>query len=143
MSQPPPIQAPGGFAPVVAFGIEDEDGNCSVVSGIRPLPTRLAPADVPAALVGTTSTSTLVGPFEPALNAAVYCTISGDFDGSVQVARSTDGGETLHPLTVAGSQWGAFFGPACEPVWQESEEGASLWLDCKISSGSLEYRVSQ
>ena len=143
MSNPTPIQAPGGFAPVFTLGFEDAEGMCSVISNQRPLPTRPAPAQVPAPLEGSTASSALIGPFEPAALTPVYCTLSGDFEGTVQVVRSTDGGATVHPLTAAGSTWAVFSGPACEAVWQESEDGAALWLDCSLVSGTLEYRLSQ
>ena len=143
MSSPTPIQAPGGFAPVFALGFEDGEGRCVVMSSDRPLPTRPASAQVPAALEGSTLTSTLLGPFEPAPFAPVYCRLSGNFEGTVQVVRSTDGGVTLHPLTAAGSAWAIFSGPACEAVWQESEDSAALWLDCSLVSGTLDYRLSQ
>lgn len=143
MSSSTPIQAPGGFAPVFALGFEDGEGHCAVISNERPLPTRPASTQVPGALEGSTLVSSLMGPFQPAPFAPVYCTLSGDFDGTVRVVRSTDGGVTLHPLTAAGSTWAVFSGPACEAVWQESEDSAALWLDCSLVSGTLEYRLSQ
>lgn len=143
MSSSIPVQTPGGFVPVVALGLDDGTGNLAVVTSTSPLPTQTAYPAAPPALEGETMGDIVAGPFEPAPIAPVVCTLTGDFAGSVQLMRSVDGGATLHPLTVAGSQWGSFSGPACEPVWQESEIGATLWLDCKITSGTLTYRLAQ
>lgn len=143
MSDPIPLQTPGGFAPVVALGHDDGTGNLSVVARTSPLPVHAAPPDAPDPLAGQTAADLVVGPFTPTAMSPVFCTLSGDWQGSVEVKRSIDGGATLHPLTVAGSAWGSFTANACEPVWEESEAGASLWLDCRILSGTLAYRLAQ
>ncbi|MBX7539463.1 hypothetical protein [Qipengyuania sphaerica] len=143
MSHPIPLQTPGGFAPAYALGIDDGTGNLALVADSRPLPVQSALPAAPAPLEGWTGNDALVGPFTPASPAPVYCTLSGDWQGSVAVKRSTDGGTTLHPLTVAGDAWGAYSSNACEPVWEESESGATLWLDCRIASGTLTYRLAQ
>ena len=143
MSEPIPLQTPGGFAPTFALGVDDGTGHLEIVAGSRPLPVHAAPPPAPAAMAGETGADLLAGPFTPSALAAIYCSLSGDWEGTVTLKRSTDGGANLLPLTLAGSAWGVFTANACEPVWEESEAGATLWLDCRITSGTLAYRVSQ
>lgn len=143
MSEPIPLQTPGGFAPAFALGLDDGTGNLALVADSRPLPVQAAPPAVPAPLEGQATADLLAGPFAPAAMTPVFCSLAGAWEGSVTLKRSTDGGATLQPLTLAGSAWGVFHANACEPVWEESEEGASLWLDCRITSGTLTYRLSQ
>ena len=143
MSELIPVQTPGGYAPGVALGLDDGTGHFVVVSDATPLPVAPAPPTVPDPLEGLAFADVLVGPFEPTALAPVYCTLEGDWQGSVQLKRSVDGGATLSPLTLAGSPWAHFTGNINEPLWQESQAGATLWLDCRISSGSLSYRLSQ
>lgn len=142
-SEPLPIEAPGGFAPVVALGHDDGAGILSLVSPVRPLPTvALAPA-APAALTGETAVAHIAGPFVPAPLAPVYLTLWGEWTGEARLLRSTDAGAELHPLTVGGAGWGRYSANACEPVWVESEAGAQLYLELAPQSGSISYRVSQ
>ena len=143
MSDPVPLQTPGGFAPAVAIGLDDGTGNLSLVADARPMPVRQTSAAAPAALTGEATADLIAGPFAPAALAAVYCTLEGDWQGTVSLKRSVDGGATLQPLTLAGSAWGTFSANACEPVWEESEAGAQLYLDCRIASGTLTYRLAQ
>lgn len=143
MSDPIPLQTPGGFAPVMALGVDDGTGHLAFVAADRPLPVHTSRPAAPAALAGETSVTALVGPFAATAMASVFCTLSGDWEGSVAVKRSTDDGATLHPLTVAGAEWGRFTRNVCEPVWEEGEAGATLWLDCTITSGTLTYRLAQ
>ncbi|MFA6218699.1 MAG: sialidase family protein [Erythrobacter sp.] len=141
--EPLPIEAPGDFAPVTALGYDDGTGFLALVSTGQPLPTvALAPA-APAALEGTTAAAQLAGPFVPTLLAPVYLALSGSWTGQVRVLRSTDGGATLHPLTLGGAGWATFAANACEPVWVESEAGAALYLELAPQSGTIAYRVSQ
>ena len=143
MSKPIPVQTPGGFAPVFVSGMDDGAGNLALINENRPLPVTAVAALAPAALEGDTSADAIAGPFIPAAGLPVICTLSGDWQGTVQLMRSADGGATLHPTTVAGSVWGSFNANACEPVWEESEAGAQLFLDCRIESGTLTYRLAQ
>ena len=143
MSDPIPVQTPGGFAPAYVSGFDDGSGHLALVAETRPLPVHAAPPSVPAELEGTAFGDILAGPFPPAAMTPVFCTLSGDWQGSVEVKRSADGGATLHPLTVGGAPWGMFTGNACEAVWEEAEAGATLWLDCKVASGTLGYRLAQ
>ncbi|WP_395392291.1 hypothetical protein WBP07_15110 [Novosphingobium sp. BL-8A] len=140
-----PIQMPGGYATAFAIGFADgaEGGNLAIVDTSRPLPVasiRPAPA-VPVA--GMTSANGTFGPFTPAAARPVYVTLGGTWQGTVSVMRSIDDGATMAPLTVGGMPWGSFTANACEPVWEENEDGASLYLSVTIASGSLSYRLSQ
>lgn len=141
--EPYPIEAPGGFAPVVALGIDDGSDQLALVSHGAPLPTvALAPV-APAPLNGSASNAKVAGPFEPTPLAPVFLTLTGEWTGTVRILRSIDGGATRHPLTIAGSEWAVFHGNACEPVWQEGESGAQLYLDIAPTSGTLTYRIAQ
>ena len=142
-TEPIPIEAPGGFAPVLALGRDDGTGHLALVSPSAPLPTvAIAPAG-PEPLEGETSAALVAGPFAPTSLAPVYLTLSGEWTGDVQLLRSTDGGATKRPVTLAGAAWGRFAINVCEPVWQESEVGAQLWLELTPSSGTISYRLAQ
>lgn len=143
MSDPIPLQTPAGFATAFALGLDDGSGNLALVSDARPVAVQTMSAPAPAPPEGQASANLLAGPFTPLLGAAIYFSLSGDWTGRVSIRRSVDGGATLHPLTLAGGAWGVFHGNACEPIWEESEEGATLWLDCTVTSGTLAYRLSQ
>ena len=148
-----PISLPAGYAPAFAIGYATQDGQLAVVDDNKPLPVSFAnsqpiPVDmsggpVPAPLSGQADADTVAGPFVPAAGRPVFLTLSGNWEGSVQVERSTDGGATRHALTVAGLPWGGFTANACEPVWVENEADAQLYLAIEITSGTAEYRVSQ
>ena len=141
---PHPISIPAGYAPAFALGYSDSEGALSLVRQASPLPVelRFGPATA-SALEGTANASTAVGPFAPSAGRPVMLCLSGEWSGSVTVTRSTDGGTTRHPLTVAGNAWARFTGNVCEPVWSESEAGAELYLEIELDSGTLDYRVSQ
>lgn len=148
-----PISLPAGYAPAFAIGYSGDNGQLAVVDDSKPLPVTFsttAPLAVqqvggpaPAALEGETAADMLVGPFVPATGRAVMLTLSGTWEGSVQVERSTDGGTSRHPLTAAGSAWANFGSNACEAIWAEDEEGVELYLDIAIASGTLAYRIAQ
>ncbi len=112
------------------------------VSNAAPLAVSVA-ATTTAALAGAASASGVVGPFTPVLGRAAILALAGGWAGTVKVTRSTDGGATRLPLTVAGSAWAQFSGNACEPVWEESDATARLYLDLTLTSGTLNYRLSQ
>ena len=143
MSDPIPLQTPGGFAPAFAVGHDDGSGNLQTVARTRPLPVHAAPPQVPEPLAGESASDILAGPFAPAALSPIFVTLAGNWHGTVTVKRSLDGGATLHPLTLAGAAWGQFASNACEPVWEEAETGATLWLDCRVTSGRLAYRLAQ
>ncbi|MBW8784654.1 MAG: hypothetical protein JF593_08445 [Novosphingobium sp.] len=136
------IQNPAGYVPEHAVAFSDVDGTAVTVSAAMPLPVSLSQA-ANAALSGTAATSGLVGPFQPVLGRPVVLALSGTWSGTVKVSRSTDGGATKLPLTVAGTVWGQYTGNCCEAVWDESEAAARLYLDIALSSGSVTYRLAQ
>lgn len=138
------ITAPAGFAPMTGLAFDDGGGAAIKVGGATPLPVSaqtVAARAVP--LAGTMAASGAAGPFVPDLDRRIYVTLSGDFAGTVRLLRSTDGGATRLPLTVAGRPWGRFTGPVNEAVWTESEAGATLYLSAQLTGGTLTYRVSQ
>ena len=47
------------------------------------------------------------------------------------------------PLAVAGAAWAQFTGNACEPVWEEIDPEATLYLDIALTAGTLHYRIAQ
>ena len=139
-----PIQSPASYVPSRAAAFADTDGSALVVSSANPLPVTLAaaaPASAPMA--GNTAVSGVLGPFQPTLDRPVMLALSGTWTGSVRVLRSTDGGVTRLPLTVAASPWAQFTANCCEPVWEEASSGAELYLDIALSSGTLAYRIEQ
>ena len=140
---PTPIQSPASYVPSRATAYADTDGTALLVSSANPLPVSLAATTAPALLNGTTGTSGVLGPFQPALGRPVMLTLTGSWTGTVKVVRSTDGGATRQPLTVAAQGWAQFSGNCCEAVWEESESAARLYLDVVLASGTLGYRVGQ
>lgn len=138
-----PITTPAGYAPAFAIGFSDQSGTLSVVQSDKPLPVSLSADASAAPLEGQTATNTLAGPFMPVSGRPVVVTLTGIWEGSVQVERSVDGGITRHKLTAAGYSWGHYSANACEPVWSEEEGGVELYLDIAIISGTLDYRLAQ
>ena len=65
MSGYPPVKFPAGYASGAAIGYTAESGEIVLVGDAQPLPVSLAPAAAPESLSGTTSVSTLVGPYAP------------------------------------------------------------------------------
>ncbi len=143
MSESNSIKIPAGYVTASAIGFADGSGKLAVASETSPLPTTTTAPAAPAPLSGSASTNSVAGPFVPVVGRPVIVQLTGDWIGSVQVRRSVDGGTTKLPITVAGGEWGRFTGNACEPVWDESEAGAQLYLDISIFAGTLAYRVSQ
>ena len=139
---PIPIQSPSGYAATRAVVFADANGDAQIASATTPLPVAFGAAST-AALAGTTSATAVLGPFQPVLGRAVIFSLAGTWAGTAKVLRSVDGGTTKLPLTVAGTLWGQFTSNACEPVWEESEAAATLWLDVTLTSGSLTYRIAQ
>ena len=139
---PTPIQNPAGYAVTRAVAFADVDGSMLPVAAATPLPVTFGTTPT-TALTGSASTTSVVGPYQPALGRPVMLTLTGTWSGSVKVTRSIDGGTTRQQLTVAGNVWGQFGGNACEAVWDESESAARLYLDITLSSGSVTYRMAQ
>lgn len=139
-----PIINPGGYTPARALVYADTDGSAVQVSTAAPLPVSLGSASpVPAALTGSLAASGTVGPYTPVADKPVMLVLSGTWSGSVRLLRSTDGGATKLPVTMAGAGWALFTANCCEPVWEDSEAGAQLYLSVTLASGTLAYRVSQ
>lgn len=148
-----PISLPAGYAPAFAIGYSGPTGDLAVVDGATPLPVALSASTVlsvqqasvtaPAALEGSATAALLTGPFTPQAGRPVMITLSGTWQGQVQVQRSADAGATRHKLTAAGLPWGNYTGNACEVVWIENEDAARLYLDIAVTSGTLTYRIAQ
>ena len=143
---PTPIQNPTGYAIPRAIAYADTDGSMLQVSTAAPLPVAVTAGGGSTAttpLAGTASTTSVVGPYQPAIGRAVMLLLTGTWTGSVKVLRSIDGGTTKQPLTINGNVWGQFTVNCCEAVWDESESAARFYLDIALASGSVTYRVAQ
>jgi len=139
-----PISTPAGYAPAFAVGFS-QAGALTLVDGDQPLPViaQPAPVTVPAPLAGTAEGTVTVGPFAPAPGRTIMLALSGTWTGAVRLMRSIDGGASLVPLTLAGSDWAVFEANACEPVWAEEEAGATLYLSIALTAGAVTYRLAQ
>jgi len=141
---PTPIQNPAGYAVTRAIAYADVDGSMLQVSSSAPLPVALSSgAAATTPLTGTAATTSVVGPYQPAIGRAVMLLLTGTWTGTVKVLRSVDGGTTKQPLTINGNTWGQFTANCCEAVWDESESAARFYLDITLASGSVTYRVAQ
>lgn len=140
---PLPILAPGHFVPLGAMAFGLPGGSATSVTRDTPLPvaTRITAAEgLP--LSGTTSATDIIGPFHPELGRPVILTLAGTWAGTVTLQRSIDGGSTIDAATLAGDPL-VYSANLQEPVWIETEAGASLWLDIALADGTLAYRISQ
>ncbi len=139
-----PIINPGGYTPARALVYADTDGSAVQVSTAAPLPVSIGNASpAPAALTGSLAASGTVGPYTPAPDKPVMLVLSGTWSGSARLMRSTDGGATKLPVTMAGAGWAQFTANCCGPVLEDNEAGAQPYLSVTISSGTLVYRASQ
>lgn len=140
-----PITAPAGYYPPFALAFADAEGDGVIVAAASPLPVTVAePEPVSSTpLAGSTSSTTVLGPFEPVAGRAIWLSLSGTWTGTVRVKRSVDGGTTKLPLTAGGEPWGSFTANACEPVGYDGETGAAYYLDATLASGTLTYRLAQ
>ncbi len=138
-----PLQSPARFVPPFAVSFANVAGDSDVVSAANPLPVAAAPATAPAVLAGSVNASGVLGPFQPVAGRPVMLSLAGTWAGQVKVMRSTDGGTTKQPLTALGQAYGTYVANIYEPVWEEGEIGASLYLDITLSSGSISYRMGQ
>jgi len=138
-----PLKTPAGYVPQMAVAFANAGGDAEPVSAANPLPFTEQPFTAAAPLTGSTATSAVVGPFAPRSGRAIVLALSGTWTGTVKVLRSVDGGATKGGLTAGGTAWGVFTGNACEPVWDESEAAATLFLDITVTSGSVTYRMGQ
>ena len=157
-----PIMTPAGYTDCHAVAYSDPSGNALLVSAAMPLPVALSAGtalpvtgrggnpllvsvnrQMVTPLAGTATTSATFGPFVPALDRPAIIALSGTWAGTVSVTRSTDGGVTRLPLTSAGASWGQYSANVCEPVWEEVDPAATLYLNIAIATGTLNYRIAQ
>ena len=138
-----PLQPPARYVAPFAVSFANANGDSDVVSSFNPLPVSSTPSTPPTPLAGTASASGIVGPFLAVLGRPVMLALSGTWAGQARLLRSTDGGTTKLPLTALGAAYGSYTANLCEPVWEEGEAGAQLYLDTTITSGSLSYRMGQ
>lgn len=145
MTTAPTIQAPGSFAPETAIVFGSRGGVATPVDPANPLPIRtLMTASSAAPLAGSASASGTVGPFMPELGRPIRLVLSGNWSGTVQLLRSTDGGATKLPITYAdGSPRGSWTGNVNAAVAEESVAGAAYYLGLTLGSGSVGYRMEQ
>lgn len=147
------ITLPAGYAPAFAIGYADSNGELAIIDSGTPLPVSLSGSDpvlvqavsqnAPAPLAGQANASTVAGPYDPVADKPLLIQLSGIWQGTIQIERSVDGGNTRHPLTAGGMPWGRFSGNVCEVVWSEQESGAELFLNIALTSGTVDYRLSQ
>ena len=138
-----PLKTPAGYVPQMAIAFANTNGEADIVSATNPIPTQEQPFAAAPALTGTINASGQIGPFSPRPGRAIVLTLAGAWTGTVKLLRSVDGGTTKLPLTASGLTYGIFAGNACEPVWEESEAAATLYLDVTLLSGTLSYRMGQ
>jgi hypothetical protein len=143
MTQKYPISPPASYVTPTAIGFADSAGDLALVGDDVPLPVTVTRAPAPAPLEGETGQSVVAGPFVPLRDAPIHLELRGEWAGQVALQRSTDNGATRTGVTAAGAPWATFTGNANEPVWQEGEQGATLYLDIAVTSGTVSYRVSQ
>jgi hypothetical protein len=89
------------------------------------------------------SASEVAGPFEATPARVIVVTLDGEWNGTVRLLRSTDGGLTKVPLRAGGLPWAEYSEPGTEQAWLETEEGTGFYLDMALNSGTVVYRVSQ
>ncbi len=138
-----PLKTPAGYVPQMAVAFANLGGDADLVSMANPMPTQEQPFVAAAPLTGTLTTSGQIGPFQPRPGRAIVITLAGTWTGAVKLLRSVDGGTTRMPTTANGLPYGQFTANACEPVWEESEAAATLYLDVALSAGTLSYRLGQ
>ncbi len=138
-----PLQPPARYVAPFAVSFATPQGDSDVVSATNPLPVSMAPAAAPTALAGSASSSGQIGPFLPISGRPVMLALSGSWGGQVRILRSTNGGTTKLPLTALAQAYGTYTTNVCEPVWEEGEGGAQLWLDVTLASGNVTYRMGQ
>lgn len=139
----PSIDLPAGYFPATALAFAGADGSGQLVSAASPLPVNIvARAAASAPLAGTANASGVVGPFTPDLARPIWLTLSSTWSGTAALLRSTDGGVTRLPATLAGAalSWSANVN---EAVAEESCAGATWYLAITLASGALTYRVAQ
>ncbi len=138
-----PLKTPAGYVPQMAVAFANVNGDADLVSSANPLPIQEQPFSAAPALTGTAASSGQSAPFQPRSGRAVVLTLSGTWAGTVKLLRSVDGGTTKLPVTAGGQPYASYTANVCEPVWEESEAAALLYLDFTLTSGSVSYRMGQ
>lgn len=128
-------------------GVATRENQAETLTRLDAILGVLAAPVVAHALTGTRAVSGTVGPFTPDVRWPVkplWLTLSGNFTGSVQLLRSTDGGTTKLPLTYGDG--------TAKPVWtttlnaaiaEETVAGATYYLVITLTSGGVTYRLDQ
>lgn len=102
---------------------------------------------VPAATTALDDTLSATGQsdaFVPELGRPIVLTLSGSWEGTVRLLRSTDEGATCLPLTYSnGMPKAVWTGNMNAPVVEETVAGASYYLDFVRTSGTLSFRLEQ
>jgi hypothetical protein len=137
------IRLPGGYAPIKAIAFGGPDGDTMPVSATSPLPVALSMPAANAPLAGSSAVALVVGPFAPQPGREMWLTLSGTWQGSAQLLRSTDGGVTMLPITLGGDTTCRYTANVNEPVAVETVTGASWYLDLAPTVGTVAYRVQQ
>ena len=138
-----PISPPASYVTPTAIGFADSAGDLSLVGAATPLPVTATREAAPPALAGQAAQAVVVGPFVPLLDAPIHLELGGVWSGQVALQRSSDGGTTRPGVTAGGMPWASFAGNVNEVIWQEGEQGVSLYLDIAVTSGTVSYRLSQ
>lgn len=95
-------------------------------------------------VVGTANNTSNSAIFTPQLGRDMYLTLSGTWDGSVQVQRSVDGGSTWNNITIAGGQpWGHYTDNCDEVIDQPTDSDGRYRLSFVITTGTVNYRLAQ
>lgn len=103
MALPPKVEIPGGFVPAFAVSFGAASSESQAVDHGNPLPVQAGFGPSRATpLTGNAVASGVIGPFAPEPGRPIWVTLAGSWSGTVTVQRSTDGGATRRPLTLAG-----------------------------------------
>lgn len=92
-------------------------------------------------LDGEANATSVVGPLDPKQGVPLWLTLSGVWEGTVKVQRSTDDGDTKHDLTAGGEPYAQFTANCCEEVAIESSGKARYYLDIELTSGTVAYEL--
>lgn len=138
------VETPAKFVPQYGMAFGQAGTPAIAVDPAHPLPVQFVQTGTGAAAVeGSTAAALLAGPFAPVLGREIRLALSGTWAGSAQLLRSVDGGATKLPLTIGGSAWATFQANCNEVVAEETEAGATYYLQLTPASGTIAYRVSQ
>ena len=140
----PDVDNPARYIPPAAIAFGAKGSDATFVDAAHPLPVEhKLTASGAAPLAGSVSATGVLGPFTPKPGRAIWLTLSGSWTGTVTTKRSVDGGTSKFPLTAGGQPWAAFTANANEQIAEESESGATWYLDVTLASGTLTYRLAQ